>query len=233
MPIRRGFAELLGNPGISRMTSHANMDDFSALQLDDEEGKERAEEEVGDRQEVARPDVVCMVLQEGRPCLRGGKYTPLSPVFLDGAFGDTNPQFEQLPADTLHTPQAIVQRHRLDQRDRLGSDFGVPGSSLGSSPPEPAERLAMPVEKSIGLNNEERLFPVPDGSREHDREQPIGSGTSWALHLTAKDDQLLSQQGVFGDEFSPGAGQIVQGSHEAGAARWPRPPQYRLLDPTE
>ena len=83
----------------------------------------------------------------------------------------------------------------------------------------------MPAEEGIGLHNEERLFPVPDGSREQDQEQPIGPGTRWALHLTTEDDQLLTEQRVFGDEFSPGAGQIVQCSHEEGAARWFRPPR--------
>ena len=52
----------------------------------------------------------------------------------------------------------------------------------------------MPAEEGIGLNNEERLFPVPDGPRQHDQEESIGPGTRWALHLTAKDDQLLSEQ---------------------------------------
>ena len=67
----------------------------------------------------------------------------------------------------------------------------------------------MPAEEGIGPNNKERLFPVPDGSREHDQEQPIGPRTRWTLHLAVEDNQLLSSQGVFGDEFSPGAGQIV------------------------
>jgi hypothetical protein len=35
------------------MASHRDIHDFSALQLDDAEGKERAEEEIRDRQEVA------------------------------------------------------------------------------------------------------------------------------------------------------------------------------------
>jgi hypothetical protein len=43
------FPQLLSDPGIGGMASHPNMNDFSALQLDDEEGKEGAEEEIGDR----------------------------------------------------------------------------------------------------------------------------------------------------------------------------------------
>lgn len=40
LSIRGGFSELLSNPGIGGMAGHPNMDDFSALQLDDEEGEE-------------------------------------------------------------------------------------------------------------------------------------------------------------------------------------------------
>jgi hypothetical protein len=36
------------------------MDHFAGVQLDNEEGEQRAEEEVSDRQEVARPDLLGM-----------------------------------------------------------------------------------------------------------------------------------------------------------------------------
>ena len=53
------------------------------------------------------------------------------------------------------------------------------------------------------------------------------------LSLSVEDDQLLTEQRVLSDEVFPGAGQILQGSHEEGATRWPRPLQYTLLDPPE
>ena len=40
-------------------------DHLPCLEFDDEEGKEQAEEQVSYRQEVAGPDVLCMVVQEG------------------------------------------------------------------------------------------------------------------------------------------------------------------------
>jgi hypothetical protein len=64
----------------------------------------------------------------------------------------------------------------------------------------------MPAEKGIRLHKEKRLFPVPDGSREYDQEEPIGSGIGWALHLTVENDQLLAQQRVLGNEVCSGAG---------------------------
>jgi hypothetical protein len=91
----------------------------------------------------------------------------------------------------------------------------------------------MPGEEGLGLHNEERLCPVPDGSRKQQQEESIGLATRWALDLTTEDDQLLTEQRVLGDEFSPGAGQIVQCSYQVRAVRWFRPPRYMLLDSAE
>ena len=116
--------ELLGAPGIGGMTRYGDIDDFSALEFDDKEGKERAKEEIRDGQEVARPDLMRVVVQEDAPGLRSRTCRLVVHVLLNGTFGDVDAQFEQLPADALSSPQAIVQRHCFDQRDGLGSDFG-------------------------------------------------------------------------------------------------------------
>ena len=91
----------------------------------------------------------------------------------------------------------------------------------------------MPTEEGIGLNQEKRLFPVPGSPRKHDEKHPIGPGTSWALHLTAKGDQLLSQQGVFGDELGLGASEIGERRGQSRSAPGARPAQYTLLDAPE
>lgn len=75
--------------------------------------------------------------------------------------------------DALGTLQAIVAGHDFDQRVRLGSDFGVPASSLGSSLPEPAEGLTMPAEMGIGLNDEQCLFPTAGSSCEQYQKHTI------------------------------------------------------------
>jgi hypothetical protein len=82
----------------------------------------------------------------------------------------------------------------------------------------------MPAQEGIGLYNQECLFPTAGSPREQHQEQTISLGTGWALHLTAKDNQLLTKQGVFGHEVSPGAGQIghrfpcVENSCQVGRA---------------
>jgi hypothetical protein len=57
----------------------------------------------------------------------------------------------------------------------------------------------------------------------------IGISTRWALHLTVEDDQLLTEERVFGNEFCPGAGQISERSAEVRVIGWPRPLEQTLI----
>ena len=65
----RRLAQLLGNPGVGRVARHAHVHHAARAEGDDEERVERAEEQVGDRQEVAGPGLAGVVAQEGRPGL--------------------------------------------------------------------------------------------------------------------------------------------------------------------
>ena len=69
LPIGGGFSQLLSYPGVGRRARHAHMDDLACLELDEEEGKERSKEQIGDLQEVAGPDLSCVVAQKCRPLL--------------------------------------------------------------------------------------------------------------------------------------------------------------------
>ena len=62
LPIRGREPSLLRHPRIGRRSSDPDMDHPSRLQFYDEEGKERPKEQIGDLQEVARPDVRCVVV---------------------------------------------------------------------------------------------------------------------------------------------------------------------------
>ena len=55
-----GFPKLLCSPSVSRISCHADVDHFARVQFDDEEGEQRVEEEIRDREEVAGPDLLGM-----------------------------------------------------------------------------------------------------------------------------------------------------------------------------
>jgi hypothetical protein len=72
------------------------VDDAARAELDDEEREQRAEQQVGDRQEVASPDVLRVVAQEGGPGLAGVMWRPRSSqILLDGRLGDADAQLQQ------------------------------------------------------------------------------------------------------------------------------------------
>ena len=96
LPEGRGCAHLLGQPRIGGMARHPDVQNLTRGQSHDEEGIERPEEQVGDRQEVASPDVCAMVVQKCRPRLaRGLGRAHGTHVLLDGPLRHPDVQLEQ------------------------------------------------------------------------------------------------------------------------------------------
>ena len=86
-----GFPQLLCSPSVGGIACDAHMDHSSRVQLDDEEGKERAKEEVGDWQKVTGPNLLRMSAQEGGPGLTmWSSRAHLSHILLDRAFTDVD-----------------------------------------------------------------------------------------------------------------------------------------------
>jgi len=82
-------------------------------------------------------------------------------------------------------------------------------------PPAAAEEIAAPAQEGIRLDNGQS--PLPDA---------IGAGELRAFDLTGDDDELLTQQGVFGDQIQARAGEIPDragqeaDSERLGSASW-------------
>ena len=95
LPERRGLAQLLGDPGVRRVPCHANVHHAARAEGDHEAGVHGAEQQVGDREKVAGPDLRGVVAQEGGPRLTGlvgrarGVHVP-----LDGGLGDAEAQLQ-------------------------------------------------------------------------------------------------------------------------------------------
>lgn len=69
LPEGRRLARLRRDPSGGRVPRDADVDDPARPEFDGAAGVERAEEQVGDRQEVAGLDLACLVAQERRPGL--------------------------------------------------------------------------------------------------------------------------------------------------------------------
>src|SRR5215469_8216121 len=78
------LSQLLCGPSVSRRPCHTNVDHAAGLEFDDEECKERAKKQIGHRQEIAGPHVLCMIAQKRRPdlsCWRRSAFSATSSDF--------------------------------------------------------------------------------------------------------------------------------------------------------
>jgi hypothetical protein len=187
------FSQLLCHPRIAGSTRHIDMDNLSRSQLDDEERKKWAEEEVRNLEEIASPDLCRMVAQERFPGLSTQPFAADgSHIFLDGSFTHPNIELEQLTPDALRSPEPIACGHLLDQADRLGRELRLSLMHLRFVLPEQAEKLTRPSEERLWLDQEERLFPGSDHPGKEHQKEPIRLPIDWSLDLSMQNEQLLS-----------------------------------------
>lgn len=192
------FSQLLRYPGIAGRARHIDMNDLSRLQLDDEERKKRAEEEVRDLQEIACPYFCRMVAQERFPGLSTQPFAADgSHIFLNRAFTHPNIEFEKLTANTFRSPEPIVCGHLLDQADRLGRELRLSLMRLRCALPEQTEKLTVPAEERLWLDKQKRLFPGSDHPGKEHQKKTIRLPIGWSLDLSMQNDQLLSQECIF------------------------------------
>jgi hypothetical protein len=137
------------------MAGDRNMYYASRPQLDDRKDKDSTKQDVVGLHEIAGPDRRGVITQEGSPGLTAWSRDSPPPfqVLLDGALGKRCSQFQQLPADALRAPRAILGRQSADQRDLVTGQCRTPTRCLraGFAPPDPAEQVAVPAQQRLGF----------------------------------------------------------------------------------
>ena len=69
LSIRSRLPQWLCGPRVGRKSCYTDMDHFARFELDDEERKERAEQEVSHLEEIASPHFSCIIAEKGSPVL--------------------------------------------------------------------------------------------------------------------------------------------------------------------
>jgi hypothetical protein len=123
--------------------------------------------------------------------------------------------------DGLYAPKAVLPGHLLDQSDGFQGDPGAPTPIARLEPPEQPEALAMPAQERIGLEDEEGFLPTPEPAGEEDKPEAIGWGESWLVDLAVKDDELLAEERVLGNELGIATSEIEGGAEKDRIARRP------------
>jgi len=79
----------------------------------------------------------------------------------------------------------------------------------------------MPPQQRLWLDNEEGLFPDPNGPRQKNQEHPVRFGTGRSFHLSPQDDKLLAKERILCDKFGLTSGKVCQcPQHERGGVRF-------------
>jgi hypothetical protein len=95
------------HPGIGGGSGHIHVDDLPRFQVDDEESKKRAEEQVWDVEKIAGPDLCGMIVQESSPVLTTWSFEANQlHMLLNGPFTYSNIQLEEFPSDALSSEDA-------------------------------------------------------------------------------------------------------------------------------
>jgi len=68
----------------------------------------------------------------------------------------------------------------------------------------------MPPKQRFWLDDEQGLFPAPNGPRQKKQEHPVRFGTGSTFHLSPQDDQLLAKERIFCDKFGLASGKVGQ-----------------------
>jgi len=72
----------------------------------------------------------------------------------------------------------------------------------------------MPAQKCLRMNNEEGLFPGPNYPGQQHQEKPIGLPAGRSFDVPMRDDELLTQQRVFGKQFGLPFGKVFYRSKQ-------------------
>jgi hypothetical protein len=122
--------------------------DAAGLEFDDDKDEESAEQGIVGLKEVASPDLMGVIAQEGCPSLLGRQWSADAvDVLLDGCSADPQTEFEQFALDASCAPAPVLGGHLHDEcheglRDRRAMSLLV---CIGLTFPHLAEHITMPA----------------------------------------------------------------------------------------
>lgn len=186
------------------------MHDAACFQFYEDEDVQRAKEQSMNDSEIAGPDVLGVVLQEGGPGLTRGS-TIFGQILLNRPLADLDPQLKQLALDSFRAPQMVFPGHLPDQIDCFLGDARFSLLVLRFASPIVAEEVAMPAKQRIGLDDMQSLLPKSSAPSQENHTNAVRLSQLRSFHLAIEHSKLLSQQRVFGDQVSAAANHVGQG----------------------
>jgi hypothetical protein len=197
------------------------MDDCTSVPSENEEGKQRAKEEICHLQAITRPQVFGMVPQEGSPVLPYSSRCARMPhLLLHGTCRDLHAQLEECTTKTLSSPKAILHCHFLDESHGFCGDLWFGRCCSGRVFLVKLESLAMPPQERLWLDDEKRLLPCSSHACQSHQKHAIGARASRSFDLSAQDNQLLAQERMFCHTLGRASGKVSQRSQDESGVGW-------------
>jgi hypothetical protein len=128
----------------------------------------------GDDQEVHRCDAVSVIVKKRLPSLALIVVRiSLREISRDSREADRDPKFFEFSPDLSGAP-AVLACESTNEGLHLSWNRRPSGSAFRDRSPVQPESLAMPADDSVGLNDEQDLFPFRPAPRQEDPEGSIG-----------------------------------------------------------
>src|ERR1022692_1650235 len=200
-----GVANLLCRPRLVGAAGSGDVHHLAGALVDEEEQEQRPEQEVVGLDEVAAPDVLRMVLNEGGPGLASGAPTNGANVLLDGALAERDGELEHLAADPFGAPGAVLDGDSAYQCYGIFSHALASLRGRGSSTPEETKAVSMPAQERVRLNDDECSTPSRQGNGCEQQPKAVEGGEPGVWALSSENVDLVAEQGVLDDELTTGA----------------------------
>jgi len=212
--VEGSIPDLLPYPGLGRVPGDVDLDDSAGAEFHDDEDVEGLEADGLLDAEVAHPDGIGLVLEEGAPGLRWlTGLRRLHHVLADGGRGVGDPELQfQLEGDTVLPVLGVVGGDAPDECDVPAVDGGP--ARLGPAGPVLAEPLLLPRDHSLRLDDDECVGPIGEVVLESGPEQAVRVGQVRSRPFTFVDRELLAQgQILHCQSGSVGKEGLYEGEH--------------------
>jgi hypothetical protein len=213
LTVEGSVSNLLPYPGLSRVPGDVDVDDLAAAELHDDEDVERLEANGLLDAEVAHPDGIGLVLEEGSPGLSwpAGSCGP-DHVLADGGGRVLDAEFQlQFEGDAVFTVLGMVSGDAPDVLDMVAPNSGTPTPAIPTlAIPELPKQSPLPTNDRVGFDDDESCAPVRPDAREQGPEEPVPVTQRRAWILPPVDDELLAKGEVLGCQASPAGDQVQE-----------------------
>jgi hypothetical protein len=114
----------------------------------------------------------------------------------------------------------------------IGSDesLGIPARTFDLCFQNTRKSSRWKPQKRLGLDKKERLFPGPNHAGQEHQEESVSLPIDRPFDVSTENDQLVSQQRVFRQQFSLASGQIGKRAEHQGGRRRFDPTQNPFLE---